>query len=132
MCLCTVGTIIFISRSRRIAACFEALTQNDEIAGYYTLAAASILLTDLLIIGKKLPRYPTLPAVRMRRLAVDQNYKGIGLGGALLADALARTVSSESAAYAMVVDAKVKNAADFYKHHGFIPLQNSTLTLFFH
>lgn len=116
---------------RKVAACFVALTPDERIAGYYTLAAASILLTDLPPgIGKKLPRYPTVPAVRMGRLAVDLNYKGIGLGGALLADALARTNSSEIAAYAMVVDAKDKKAADFYQHHGFIPLANSALTLF--
>ena len=116
---------------RKIAACFVALTHDERIAGYYKLAAASILLSDLPpSIGKKLPRYPTVPAVRMGRLAVDLNYKGIGLGGALLADALARTTNSEIAAYAMLVDAKDKKAANFYKHHGFIPLPNSALTLF--
>lgn len=116
---------------RRVAACFVALTVEEHIAGYYTLAAASVLLTDLpSITGKKLPRYPTVPAVRMGRLAVDQGFKGLGLGGALLADALTRAANSEIAAYAMVVDAKDKKAADFYQHHGFIPLPNSPLTLF--
>lgn len=116
---------------RKVAACFVALTHDERIAGYYTLAAASILLTDLPHgIGKKLPRYPTVPAVRMGRLAVDVNFRGVGLGGALLADALARTAASEIAAFAMLVDAKDKKAADFYQHHGFIPLSNSALTLF--
>ena len=55
---------------------------------------------------KKLPRYPTVPAVRMGRLAVDQSFKGQGMGGALLADALARAARSEIAAYALLVDAK--------------------------
>jgi predicted N-acetyltransferase YhbS len=50
--------------------------------------------------GKKLPRYPTVPAVRMGRLAVDQAFKGQGLGGALLADALDRAVRAEIAAFA--------------------------------
>jgi ribosomal protein S18 acetylase RimI-like enzyme len=116
---------------RRVGFCFVALTDEQRIAGYYTLAAASVLLTDLPPeIGKKLPRYPSVPAVRMGRLAVDMDFKGLGLGGALLADALARAVNSEIAAYAMVVDAKDKKAADFYRHHGFIPLPNSPLTLF--
>jgi GNAT superfamily N-acetyltransferase len=114
-----------------MAACFVALTGEEYIAGFYTLAAASVLLTDLpSSTGKKLPRYPTVPAVRMGRLAVDQRFKGLGLGGALLADALARAAHSEIAACAMVVDAKDKKAADFYQHHGFIPFPNSPLTLF--
>ncbi len=65
------------------------------------------MLTDLPAnIIKKLPRYPTVAAVRMGRLAIDEAFKGQGLGGALLADALERTTRSEIAAYALIVDAK--------------------------
>ena len=32
---------------RRVTACFVALTSEQRIAGYYTLASASILLSDL-------------------------------------------------------------------------------------
>lgn len=116
---------------RRVAACFVALTDEQRIAGYYTLASASILLADLPVsITKKLPRYPTVPAVRMGRLAVDKTFKGQGLGGALLADALSRAISSEIAAYALIVDAKDETSAAFCKHHGFIALPKSPLTLF--
>jgi predicted N-acetyltransferase YhbS len=80
---------------RRVAACFVALADGQRIVGYYTLASASLLLADLpASTGKKLPRYPTVPAVRMGRLAVDQTLKGQGLGGALLADALDRAARS--------------------------------------
>lgn len=116
---------------RRVAACFVALTDEQRIAGYYTLASASLLFTDLpATIGKKLPRYPTVPAIRMGRLAVDQAFKGQGLGSALLADALDRAVRSEIAAFALVVDAKDAAAATFYQHHGFIALPEAPLTLF--
>lgn len=116
---------------RRVAACFVALADGQRIAGYYTLASASLLLTDLpASIGKKLPRYPTVPAVRMGRLAVDRAFKGQGLGGALLADALDRAARAEIAAYALMVDAKDESAADFYRHHGFIALPDSPRTLF--
>jgi ribosomal protein S18 acetylase RimI-like enzyme len=116
---------------RRVAACFVALSDGKRIAGYYTLASASLLLADLPVsTGKKLPRYPTVPAVRMGRLAVDQAFNGQGLGGALLADALDRAARSEIAAYALVVDAKGEAAAAFYRHHGFIALPSSPLTLF--
>ncbi len=116
---------------RRVAACFVALAEGQRIAGYYTLASASLLLAELPVsVGKKLPRYPTVPAVRMGRLAVDQAFKGKGLGGALLADALDRAVRSEIAAYALMVDAKDEAAAAFYRHHGFIALPDSPSTLF--
>lgn len=116
---------------RRVAACFVALQGETRIAGFYTLAAASVLLADLpAATAKKLPRYPMVPAVRMGRLAVDQAFKGQGLGGALLADALARCARAEIAAHALVVDAKDEGAAAFYRHHGFLPLPDSPLTLF--
>ena len=122
---------------RRVATCFVAVTDDQDnksgqrIAGYYTLASASLLLADLPInVGKKLPRYPTVPTVRMGRLAVDQAFKGVGLGGALLADALARAANAEIAAYALMVDAKDGAAAAFYTHHGFVALPDSPLILF--
>jgi GNAT superfamily N-acetyltransferase len=116
---------------RRVAACFVALADGGRIAGYYTLASASLLLADLPAgIREQLPRYPTVPAVRMGRLAVDRAFKGQGLGGALLADALDRVARSEIASYAMLVDAKDESAAAFYLHHGFIPFPSSPLTLF--
>ncbi|AKK25017.1 GNAT family N-acetyltransferase [Pandoraea oxalativorans] len=116
---------------RRVAACFVALAHGQRVAGYYTLASASILLADLpASTGKKLPRYPSVPAIRMGRLAVDQEFRGQGLGGALLADALERAARSEIAAFALIVDAKDETAAAFYQHHGFIALPASPLTLF--
>jgi ribosomal protein S18 acetylase RimI-like enzyme len=116
---------------RRVTACFVALTNEKIIAGYYTLAATSIPLMGLLpATAKKLPRYPLVPAVRMGRLAVAHKFKGQGLGGALLADALNRAFVSDIAAYAMLVDAKDTEAAAFYHHHCFIPLPDSPLTLF--
>lgn len=116
---------------RRVAACFVALTDEQRIAGYYTLASASVPLVDLPAeTARKLPRYPAVPTVRMGRLAVDQAFKGQGLGGALLADAIDRAVRAAIAAYALIVDAKDEAAAAFYRHHGFIALPDSPLTLF--
>ncbi|MGB4346842.1 MAG: GNAT family N-acetyltransferase [Burkholderiaceae bacterium] len=116
---------------RRITACFMALNQDGQIAGFYTLASSSINLSDLPEdIGKKLPRYPSVPAVHMGRLAVDERYKGLGLGGALLADALARILDADIAAFALIVDAKDEKAATFYQHHGMIAFPSTPLRLF--
>jgi ribosomal protein S18 acetylase RimI-like enzyme len=116
---------------RRVAACFVAVDDEQRIAGYYTLASASVPLDQLPpATAKKLPRYPSVPAVRMGRLAVDRDFKGQGLGGALLADALQRSARSEIAAYALIVDAKDEPAAAFYRHHGFVALPSAALRLF--
>jgi len=116
---------------RRITSCFVALDSQDHIAGFYTLAATSIVLGDLPDeLTKKLPRYPTIPAVRMGRLAVDQSARGQGLRAALLADALDRSAASEIASHALAVDAKDDGAARFYIHFGFLKLANQPRTLF--
>ncbi len=116
---------------RRVTACFVATDTTGQIAGFYTLASSSINLSDLPDENaKKLPRYPSVPAVRMGRLAVDERFKGLGLGGAMLADALARILSAEIAAYALVVDAKDEAAVAFYRHHGMMAFASSPKTLF--
>lgn len=116
---------------RRVTACFVALTEAKAIAGYYTLASASVLLSDLPpAIGRKLPRYPSVPMVRMGRLAIDRRFQGQGLGGALLIDALDRAARAEIAAHALVVDALDEGAAAFYAHHGFVALPDTPRTLF--
>lgn len=116
---------------RRAAACFVAVDDAQRIVGYYTLAAAGVPLDRLPEdVRRKLPRYASVPAVRMGRLAVDAAFKGQGLGGALLVDALRRAAGAEIPAAVLVVDAKDEQAAAFYKHHGFIALIDAPLTLF--
>jgi len=117
---------------RNYATCFVAIDkEGDRIAGFYTLAMGSVPLGELPEdIVKRLPRYPQVPVVHLGRLAVDQNYQGQKIGGSLLADAIARSIESEIAAYAVVVDAKDKNAVAFYEHFGFLPLSRSPRTLF--
>lgn len=106
---------------RRIATCFVAIhIDTKELAGYYTLSATSIPL-DLLPqeITKKLPRYRVVPAALLGRLAIDQRYQGKGLGSALLADAVMRTVRAELGVFAILVEAKDEAAQRFYEHFGF-------------
>jgi predicted GNAT family N-acyltransferase len=108
---------------RRVTACYVALEASaSKIAGYYTLAAAGVLLADVpKSLVKRLPRYPSVPVARLGRLAVDQAYRGRKLGSALLWDAIARSLRSEIAVFAMIVDAKDEQAEAFYHHHGFVP-----------
>ncbi len=112
---------------RRASACYVALDNrvrptpdNLQVAAYYTLAAAGVALTDLpAALAKRLPRYPSVPVARVGRLAVGLAWQGHKLGAALLADAVLRTLHSEVAIFALVVDAKDVSAERFYVHHGF-------------
>jgi GNAT superfamily N-acetyltransferase len=117
---------------RHITHCFVAVdVETGIIAGYYTIAAASIPTPDLPeVVTKKLPRYPSLPAIRVGRLAIDLRFQGKGLGGALLADAAARGLRAEAAAFAMLVDAQDDTAVAFYEHHGFQRLKSQPRSLF--
>jgi ribosomal protein S18 acetylase RimI-like enzyme len=117
---------------RRVSACFVAIeVATGQLAAYYTIAAASIPTTALPAeITKKLPRYPTLPAVRVGRLAVDRKFQGRGLGGALLADALRRVLVSPPAVFTLLVDAKDDQAVAFYRRYGFTQLTGQPRTLF--
>ena len=103
---------------RHIANCFVASpAQSNAVAGYYTLSAASIPITDLPEEQtRKLPRYPVLPAALIGRLAVDRSSQGRQLGAALLFDAIARAIHADAAVFALLVDAKDEAAARFYRH----------------
>ena len=111
---------------RRVSACYVAIDEATlAIAGHYTLAAGGVPLVEMPAqLAKRLPRYASVPVVRMGRLAVDQHYRGKKLGAALLWDAVLRATRSEIAAFALVVDAKDASAADFYRHHGFVALDD--------
>ena len=112
---------------RRASVCYVALENtptlamdNAKVAACYTLAAAGVALTELpTAMAKRLPRYPSVPVARVGRLAVTEVCQGHKLGAALLADAVLRTVRSEVAIFALVVDAKDVAAERFYEHHGF-------------
>ncbi|TPW03284.1 MAG: putative GCN5-related N-acetyltransferase [Alphaproteobacteria bacterium] len=117
---------------RRVASCFIAVeTATSKIAGYYTLSAASIDLSDIpAVVARKLPRYPAVPAIRLGRLAVATASHGQGLGAALLWDAMERAANVEIGAFALLVDAKDASAARFYARHGFTAFGDRPLLLF--
>ena len=106
-----------------MAGCFVALDQDGRIAGFYTLAAASVALDSLPEgMAKGLPRYPAVPAMLIGRLAVAIEHQGKGLGSALIADAVVRTDRLGVGAFAIIVDAKDDRARAFYEANGFVPL----------
>lgn len=116
---------------RLVSKCHVACpTGSMEIAGYYTLAAAEVPIGALPeATARKLPRYPTVPVVRMGRLAVDRRHRSIGLGAALIVNAVAQVLRAEIAAFALVVDARDESAAAFYEGRGFVRIAERALVL---
>ena len=116
---------------KSLAAPFVLMLPDGTIGGYYTLSATSVNLSELPAqISRKLPRYPLVPATLLGRLAVDRRHQGKSYGRFLLADALFRSVRSEIASFAVIVDAKDENARRFYERESFLPFPDQPLRLF--
>ena len=108
-------------------------TEPEDIAGYYTLAATSVLLNDLPPdIAKRLPRYPAVPATLLGRLAVASKYQGRRLGELLLMDALRRSLDNSRAigSTAVITDARDDDAQRFYEKYDFQPFEGIPPRLF--
>jgi predicted GNAT family N-acyltransferase len=119
---------------RHVAGVFVAYeAESTTVAGYYTLSATSVELAVLLQdMAKRLPRRPTLPAVLLGRLAVDQRYRGQRVGELLLMSALRRSarLRTDIGMIAVIVDAKDDRARSFYERYGFMRLEEQEFRLF--
>jgi hypothetical protein len=117
---------------RNYATCFVAREiATGKVAGFYTLSSSNIPLVDIPPgMARKLPRYPTVPAVLIGWLARDLSFRGSDLGPVLLFDAIRTVATAPLGAYAVFAHAIDGKAAAFYEGFGFMPLIGRPLTLF--
>jgi len=118
---------------KNLAAVFILTSDGKRIAGYYTLSSYAVQLDEIPEeIGKKLTRMREIPATLLGRLARSAEFRGLGIGGVLLANTLKRALqnSAQVASWAVIVEAIDEEAAEFYKHYGFIPFPNQPSRLF--
>jgi GNAT superfamily N-acetyltransferase len=104
------------------------LCRGERVIGYYALAMGSVShagAPSRLRRGMPDP----VPVVLVARLALHSNEQGKALGGHLLVDALRRCLRGgrEFGARAVVVDAIDDQAAAFYRHLDFHPLEDRRL-----
>jgi GNAT superfamily N-acetyltransferase len=92
----------------------------DDVYGYYALATGAVAFEDATgAVRRNMP--DPVPVMVLGRLAVDRRAQGIHLGGALLKDAVRRTmvVSENVGVRAILVHALHERAKQFYEHYGF-------------
>lgn len=117
---------------RNYATCFVACElATQRVAGFYTLSSSNVPLTEVPeALAKKLPRYPSVPAVLIGWLARHQDFAGLGLGEALLFDAIQTVATSSIGAHAVFVNAIDDRAVKFYEAFGFTSLLDQPRTLY--
>lgn len=117
---------------RKYAACYVLVEKaSGQVAGFYTLSSHTIPLTEVSAdIAKKLPRYPSIPAVLIGWLGRHVAFQGQGIGSLLLFDAIARVASSPVGAHALCADAIDEAVAMFYRTHQFEPFASRPHSLF--
>ena len=103
-----------------------------EVVGFYSLAVGSVeprVATPRVTHG--LPKQ-AVPVMLLARLAVDHAHQGIGLGSALLKDALQRTARAADIAgiRALLVHAKDEEARNWYLQWEFEPSVTDPLHLY--
>ena len=97
---------------------------NGEVAGFYTLSTHSVARSD--ISGGWFARNAPgqVPAVLLGMMGVDEQFRGCGLGAALLRDSLinAMKIAELAGARALVVDPVDASSRSFYGRFGFSEL----------
>lgn len=96
---------------------------GDQVAGYYSLTVGQIDTADAAPrVSTGMGRYP-IPVVILARLAVATQHQGQGIGGALLRDAIRRTLAiAEQAGIRALLTHPIDDEAErFYQRFGFIP-----------
>jgi GNAT superfamily N-acetyltransferase len=115
----------------KTARCFVTCI-GRQVVGYYCISAGAVERAHL---PKKLKPHGTpnsVPVIIIGRLAIDQAVQGMGIGKALLKDALLRILnaSMEVGARGVLVHAVDNDVVPFYANFGFMPFPTDSKTLF--
>lgn len=111
---------------------FVVADPDQHVFGYYAMAAGAV--SHQAATGTVRRNMPDpVPVMVLARLAIDHRAQGLKLGGALLQDAVIRTVavSQNTGVRALLVHVLHDRAKEFYEHYGFraSPLHPMTLML---
>lgn len=105
--------------------------QENRVIGYYALATGCVERIDApKNISRNMP--DPIPVIILARLAVDKDFQEKRLGGALLRDAMIRTlnVTEQVGVRSLLVHAISDEAKDFYLRYSFQVSTIDPMTLF--
>ena len=105
---------------------------SGRVVGFYSLAVGGVEPGNAAArVSKGMPQHP-VPVMILARLAIDMRHQHIGLGKALLRDALIRTARAADIAgiRALLVHAKDESARQWYLNWEFEPSVTDPLHLF--
>ena len=109
---------------------YVVCTESQRVVGYYALAAGSLDVESAPTrLRRNMPN--PLPVVVLGRLAVDDAWSGLGVGGGLLKDAVLRSLRAAEliGACALLCHAIDADAKAFYARHGFVESPTQELTM---
>lgn len=109
---------------------FVVTEADGQVLGYYALAAGAVAHeTATSAVRRNMP--DPVPVMVLARLAMDQRAQGRQLGGALLQDAVRRSlaVAQNAGVRALLVHALHERARQFYEHYGFQQSPHHAMTL---
>ena len=112
------------------AARTHVVVGGGRVIGYYALATAAVAKSN---VGSRTHRImpDSIPAVILARMAVDDTYRGSGLGSALLQSAVETTLAATRTIgiACLIVHARDEDARNFYLHFDFEPSPTDPLHL---
>jgi GNAT superfamily N-acetyltransferase len=135
-----VRRIVARDEAQHTAATYVALTtgwpsESQRVFGFYTINSFSFPKQQARRRDrdKHLGGYDPVAAVLIGRLALDREFQGRGLGGALLTSALAQVLKIRETlgVAAVVVHAIDEGATTFYERHGFTRFRDEPTHLYF-
>ena len=105
--------------------------ETGTVAGYYCLSASSLRSEDAPGALKRNMPNP-IPIVLVGRLAVDNRFKGMGLGASLLQDATIKSIEASRlvGARAVLVHPLSESAEAFYRKFGFALIPKSERVMY--
>jgi GNAT superfamily N-acetyltransferase len=94
-----------------------------RVVGYYAISSAMEQRVALPSAKLRRGMPEQIPLLLIGRLAIDRRLQGLGLGAALLSDALRRCLAASEIAgvRGVVAHAIDEDAVGFYQRHGFVP-----------
>jgi len=120
-----------LANQRNSASRTYVITDAQKIVvAYYCLSSGALALNEApSSVRRNMP--DPVPVAILGRLGVDTAWKGKGLGGALLQDAVLRTIQAAEiiGIRGIIVHAISEEAKQFYEHYGFSPSSTQPMTL---